>query len=70
MVYGEIDFNTKKELIQAIKDGKQISIFQIGPFAANCPKNGRVVIEGPHYPRPHKWYAEAEVKDGIIQKVK
>jgi hypothetical protein len=27
-------------------------------------------VEGPHYPEPHKWYAEVEVKDYIVVKVK
>jgi hypothetical protein len=30
----------------------------------------RVTLEGPHYPQPHRWYAEATVRDGVIVKVK
>jgi hypothetical protein len=31
---------------------------------------GKVYLEGPHYPEPHRWYAEAELEDGFITKVK
>jgi hypothetical protein len=34
------------------------------------PRNGRVYLEGPHYPEPHRWYAQAELKDGVVVKVK
>ena len=30
----------------------------------------KAYLEGPHYPEPHKWYAEVEMKDGVIVKVK
>lgn len=33
------------------------------------PRNGRDVVEGPHYPKPHSWYANVEVKNGIVIKV-
>jgi hypothetical protein len=34
------------------------------------PMNGLIYLEGPHYPKPHTWYAEATVKDGIVVKVR
>jgi hypothetical protein len=37
---------------------------------AEAPQNGTVFLEGPHYPEPHKWYAECEVRNGQIIKVK
>ena len=67
MAYTEINFKTKKELKQAVKDGKRISIFSPGPFG--CVKNGTEVIEGPHYPKPHRWYAQVEMKNGLVVKV-
>jgi hypothetical protein len=33
-------------------------------------ENGREYVEGPHYPKPHTWYAEVEVKNGIVVRVK
>jgi hypothetical protein len=32
-------------------------------------ENGRVTVEGPHYPKPHTWYAQVEVKDRQVVKV-
>ena len=32
--------------------------------------NGTAVIEGPHYPQPHRWYASVIIEDGIVTKVK
>ena len=26
-------------------------------------------LKGPHYPEDHKWYAEAELIDGVVVKV-
>lgn len=31
---------------------------------------GKVYLEGPHYPAAHSWYAEAELVDGKVVKVK
>jgi hypothetical protein len=32
--------------------------------------DGPGAIEGPHYPKPHKWYAAVVVKDGVIVSAK
>lgn len=67
-MYAVINFKTKKELKEAVKEGRQIGVFQAGPFPAT--QNGTVCIEGPHYPAMHTFYASAVIKDGIIQSVK
>jgi len=64
------NFKTKKALKTAIKTGKVVKVYQPGPFGGNEPVNGVVFLEGPHYPEPHKWYAEGTLKDGILIKVK
>lgn len=33
------------------------------------PRNGEAFLEGPHYPKPHKWYAKVRVQDGIVVQV-
>lgn len=68
-MYTSINFKTKKALKEAVLAGKQITVFQPGPFGGSDPINGRVCIEGPHYPEPHRWYASATVKDGVVVKV-
>jgi hypothetical protein len=69
-MYTFSNFSSKKELKQAVASGEKIGIFQPGPFGGNEPKEGTVCLEGPHYPKPHKWYATAEIKDGYVVKVK
>lgn len=67
-MYCNINFKSKKELKEAVASGRQIGIFSPGMFPAK--DNGTEFLEGPHYPKPHKWYAQVEMKDGIIVKVK
>lgn len=69
-MYTCTNYKTKKELKQAVAEGKPVRYFQPGPFGGNEPKNGKFCVEGPHYPRPHKWYAECTAKDGLIVSVK
>lgn len=69
-MYVSPNFKTKKALKEAVAKGKEVTIFQPGPFGGNEPKNKRnVVIEGPHYPEPHKWYATVTVESGKVTKV-
>lgn len=68
MAYTDVNFKTKKELVAAIKAGQIVRVYSPGPFPIN--PNGKVCIEGPHYPQPHRWYASAEISNGIIMKVK
>lgn len=58
-MYTEINFKSKKELKEAVKAGRKISVFQPGPFGGAIRPNSSVCLEGPHYPQPHKWYATA-----------
>ena len=68
-MYATINFKTKKELKEAVKSGRQIAVYQPGPFGPEV-RDGAGCVEGPHYPAPHSWYASVEVKNGIITKVK
>lgn len=67
-MYVNPNFKTKKELKEAVKRGEQVFVFLPGPFPARS--NGREYVEGPHYPEPRRWYAEVEVKDGKVVKVR
>lgn len=69
MAYTVRDFATKKALREALANGSRLEVFQPGPFGRDI-RDGAVTLEGPHYPRPHTWYATATVKDGVIVKVK
>jgi hypothetical protein len=67
MAYTTIDFKTKKALKDALKEGEEITVYSPGPFPV--PHNGTVSLEGPHYPKPHTWYASATLVDGKVVKV-
>ena len=67
-MYVDPNFKTKKALREAIKAGQTVSVFSPGPFP--CPTEGIVTVEGPHYPAPHTWYANVEVRGGIVVAVK
>lgn len=64
------NFKSKKALKEAVASGIRVTYYQPGPFGGNEPTEGKIYVEGPHYPEPHKWYAECEVKDSVIVKVR
>ena len=68
MTYTVENFQTKKQLKEALKAGQTIKVFQPGLFGP-AVLDGRKAIEGPHYPQAHSWYASVEVKDGQIVKI-
>lgn len=69
-MYTHTNFKTKKALKEAVAAGKQVTYYQPGPFGGNEPKTGTIFVKGPHYPEPHKWYAQCTVENGVITKVK
>ncbi|MCK5020429.1 MAG: hypothetical protein KAS32_25560 [Candidatus Peribacteraceae bacterium] len=69
-MYTTTNFKTKKAFKEAVTKGDQVTIFQPGPFGGGPITDGSHCIEGPHYPEPHKWYASATTKDGIVVKVR
>ena len=66
-MYVKPNYASKKLLKDAVKEGDAVEVFSPGPFP--CPSNGIVAIEGPHYPKPHKWYAQVKVEGGRVVRV-
>ncbi len=66
-MYVDPNFPNKKALKAAVAAGEYVAVFSPGPFPAK--QDGRMSVEGPHYPKPHSWYAVVEVKDGAVVKV-
>ena len=68
-MYTVKNYRSKKDLVAGVKAGKSVETYQPG---GNFPatRDGHIALEGPHYPEPHKWYASAVVKDGVIVSVK
>jgi hypothetical protein len=68
-MYTMTDYNTKKQLKEAVARGDEVYTYQPGGIFP-AEKNGTICLEGPHYPKPHTWYATAEIVDGKVIKVK
>ncbi len=70
MAYTQINFKTKKALKEAVASPDvSVRAYQPGMGPDLSVFTGRTTLEGPHYPEPHKWYATAEMVDGVIVKV-
>jgi hypothetical protein len=53
----------REQLEAAQADGKPgLPCFQPGPFGPGV-RDGVEVAEGPHYPEPHRWYAQVTIRN-------
>lgn len=66
-MYTSRDFKTKKAFKEAVAKGEKITLY--APGLGTPARNGTDFVEGPHYPKPHTWYAKVLVKDGYVVKV-
>jgi hypothetical protein len=85
-MYTTQNFKTKKALKEAVEahnaweagdrtsfggfKPRAVTYYQPGPFGGDVPQNGTFCCEGPHYPKPHRWYATCTAENGVIVKVK
>ena len=71
-MYVDPNFKTKKDLKASVKEGRFVTVFQPNQmFEMPEVRNKWVSVEGPHYPEPHRWYAQVWVDEsGIVRKVK
>lgn len=70
MAYVYPNFKTKKALKDAVAAGERVTVAENTPWGPKDVDNGSATIEGPHYPEPHRWYAQVKVLDGFVVKVK
>lgn len=73
MAYTVINFKTKADLKRALAAGRTIRVYQpndMGHGPDYSTFSGTAYLEGPHYPEPHKWYAQATMENGKVVKVK
>ncbi len=69
MSYVSPNYKTKKAFKEAVANGVIHRPYNpSGMFPVE--QNGSDCIEGPHYPQPHKWYAEVKVVNGVVVSVK
>ena len=68
MSYVDPNYPSKKAFKAAVAAGVRHATYNpSGLFPVT--QNGRDVVEGPHSPAPHRWYAAVEVRDGVVVKV-
>jgi hypothetical protein len=67
-MYTDINFKSKKAFKDAVAAGVKVRLFAPGLGTPNL--NGTETISGPHYPKPHTWYATVTMVDGVVVKVK
>lgn len=67
-MYCTKNFQSKKDLKAAVAAGKKLTIY--APGMGTPVTNGKETLCGPHFPQPHKWYAEVIMEDGFIKSVK
>lgn len=67
-MYTTRNFKSKKAVKDAIAAGEKITCYP--PGLGTVPANGKVYLEGPHYPEPHKWYGEGTMENGFLVKIK
>ena len=72
MAYTSTDYPTKKAAREAIaaSEGKGVPCYQPGPFGPLVKDGTAVAFEGPHYPKPHRWYGSGMVRDGRLVSLK
>lgn len=67
-MYVDPNFPTLSALKKALASGDKVYVFQ--PDMGCVPTGtAEVSLEGPHYPKPHKWYARVRIVDGLVVKV-
>ena len=72
MAYSYTNFKTKKAFKEAHKAARELNRY-LKIYQPNADITGHFfhedkeeVVEGPHYPEPHKWYARVRVKKDPI----
>lgn len=68
MAYISPNLKTKKAVKEALAAGEKITVFN--PGLGGDIVDGPVTLEGPHYPEPHRWYAQGVVENGFLKSIK
>lgn len=66
-MYVSPNYTSKAALKRGIAAGEVVTLF--APGLGTPPTNGKATVEGPHYPKPHTFYATVLVVDGRVTKV-
>lgn len=70
-MYVTPNFPSKAAIRRAIKAGETVTVFQPNNiFGVVVPENGTATVEGPHFPKPHRWYGQVTIEDGKVTSIK
>jgi hypothetical protein len=73
-MYTVKNFKSKKALKEAVAAGEEVRVYQPNDMAGVTSRvshgTHQVTLEGPHFPEPHRWYAQATVVDGKVVAVR
>lgn len=72
MAYAVENFPSKKALKEAVAAslaGLRSPVRIFNPGLGIPAENGAAFLEGPHYPKPHRWYAKVEMSNGAVVRV-
>jgi hypothetical protein len=70
MSYVDRNFQTKKEFLASVKAGEQHRIYNPSVMFDVSVKTGSDTVEGPHFPKPHRWYSSVTVVNGVVTSAK
>jgi hypothetical protein len=63
-------YRLKNGLLYESECPQPVRCFQPGLGPDLSSFTGKVYLEGPHYPQPHRWYAEGWMEGGLLVRVK
>jgi len=64
------EMRSKKAYKEAIANGKIVTACENTPWGQSPCFDGTYTFEGPHYPKPHRYYGTAVVKNGKVISIK
>lgn len=72
MAYTVKNYRTKKAIKEDLAAGNVVEVYQPNAdlTGAKIPANGMITLEGPHYPEPHRWYAQGKMVNGVLVSIK
>lgn len=70
MAYTVTNYKTKTAIKRDLAAGRHITCYQPGLGADLSNFTGKVTLEGPHFPKPHKWYGRGRLENGKLVSIK
>ena len=70
MAYLTNNPKSKAQVKRDIVAGVKYTAYDPGMGFEDIPRNGWVDVCGPHFPKAHRWYGRAEMKNGVVVSIK